>query len=144
MNEDEQEGQAGDVNVTSVETSDGGEAQVDADQSASAEIYEKKPEPKRLKTKPVPALVMLFGGSVVAVDVFIQQLDLKTSLLLILAGLVIFVIIGQIVKLLLDRIELRDPETENVDGNVIEKGKSGERAETGDAETDRTGTGNPG
>ncbi|MBQ4483294.1 MAG: hypothetical protein II966_08710 [Lachnospiraceae bacterium] len=144
MNEDEQEGQGGEVNVTSVETSDGGAAQVDADQSASAEIYERKPEPKRLKTRPIPALVMLFGGSVVAVDVFIQQLDLKTSLLLILAGLVFFIIIGQVVKLLLDRIELQNPEAVNADGSVIEKGKSGERAETGDTDTDRTETENPG
>lgn len=141
MNEDEQDAQIGDVSVTSVEGAEGDGAQVDADRSASAGFYERKPEPKRLKTKPVPAFVMLLGGAVVAVDVFIQQLDLKTSLLLILAGLVIFLIIGQVVRMLLDRIELHDTEAVDADGNVIEKGKSGERAEGEDA--DAAGTENP-
>ncbi len=89
-----------------------------------------KPETLHLKTKPVPPIVMLSGGLLVAVVVFVQQLDLKKSLLTILVGLLFFLIIGDLVKLLLDRIEIPNPELMDADGNVIEKGKSGDENES--------------
>ena len=99
---------------------------------------EDKPETLHLKTKSVPPVVMLSGGLFVTVCVFLQQLDLKRSLLTILVGLIGFLIVGDIVKLLLDRIEIPNPELMDADGNVIEKGKSeednaeGETGEGGD------------
>ncbi len=87
---------------------------------------EDKPETLHLKTKSVPPVVMLSGGLFVTVGVFLQQLDLKRSLLTILVGLIVFLIVGDIVKLLLDRIEIPNPELVDADGNVIEKGKSEE------------------
>ncbi|MBR3718318.1 MAG: hypothetical protein IKN20_00450, partial [Firmicutes bacterium] len=57
---------------------------------------EKKTEPIHLKTKPVPAIIMLLGGAVVTADVFIQQLDFKKSLLIILVSLVFFLLAGWI------------------------------------------------
>jgi len=85
-----------------------------------------KYEPVHLKTKTIPAIVMLLGGLVVTVDVFIQQLEFKRSLIIILVSLVAFLIVGDIVKILLDRIELPNPEAVDSDGNVIEKGKGAE------------------
>ncbi len=124
MNEEEQDG----LNVTSVEDADGGEPVVDETRQTSTPS-ESKPEPLHLKTKPVPAIVTLLGGSAVAIDVFIEQFDFKRSLVLILAGLVIFLIIGEVVKILLDHIELPNPDAVDADGNVIQKGKSGENPE---------------
>ena len=75
----------------------------------------------------------LLGGSAVAIDVFIEQFDFKRALVLILAGLVIFLIIGEVVKILLDHIELPNPDAVDADGNVIQKGKSGETPENDEA-----------
>ena len=81
-------------------------------------------EPLHLKTKPVPALVTLIGGLAVTVDVFIQQMDFRKSLIIIFAGFVVFLIAGEAVKVLLDHIELPNPDAESADGSMIEKGKS--------------------
>ncbi|MCR5747169.1 MAG: hypothetical protein K6G03_05635 [Lachnospiraceae bacterium] len=89
-----------------------------------------KPETLHLKTKPVPAVIMLVGGLFITVIVFIQQFEFKKALLTILVGMIVFLIVGDIVKMLLDRIEIPNPELMDADGNVIEKGKSGENDET--------------
>ena len=123
MNED---GSADGVSVTSVEEAEGGEGRTVLADNLNQTPPEKKTEPIHLKTKPVPAIIMLLGGAVVTADVFIQQLEFKKSLLIILVSLVFFLLAGELVKLLLDRIELPDPEAVNADGNVIQKGKSGE------------------
>ncbi len=128
MNEEEQDG----LSVTSVEGQDGGEPVVDESRQAVS-VADRKPEPLHLKTKPIPAIVTLLGGSAVAIDVFIEQFDFKRALVLILAGLVIFLIIGEVVKILLDHIELPNPDAVDADGNVIQKGKSGETPENDEA-----------
>ena len=120
MNEDNQ---VDDVNVSSVEPAEDAENPVEVISSSGS--IEKKPEMLHLKTKPVPAVITLLGGAVAAIDVFIQQMDFKDSLIIILVSLLAFLIVGEIVKLLLDRIEIPNPDTVDDDGNVIEKGKSG-------------------
>lgn len=129
MNED---GQNDGVNVTSLDGTDtGAEGEgrsFIADTSAGTPV-ERKIEPLHLKTRPIPAIVTLLGGGIVAAVVFIQQLEFRKSLLLILASLVVFLISGEIVKVLLDRIELPNPEAVDADGNVIQKGKSGDDSE---------------
>ncbi len=115
--------QTDDVNVTSVDPADGTEAP--AEIASSPEGLEKKPEPLHLKTKPVPAVVTLLGGAVAAIDVFVQQMELKDSLIIILVSMLVFLIAGEIIKLLLDRIEIPNPDAVDVDGNMIQKGKSG-------------------
>ena len=126
MNEDNH---VDEVSVTSVDPSD--DNQLSDETPGSYGGVERKPEPLHLKTKPIPAIVTLLGGSVVEIDVFIQQLDFRKSLVIILASLVVFLVAGEIVKLLLDRIELPNPDAVDADGNVIQKGKSG-----GDEESD--------
>ncbi|GEM_PF-975736 len=83
-----------------------------------AETEEKEPEIVHLKTKTVPAIVMLLAGSVAAIDTFIQHYPLKNSLIIILATLLIFLFIGEIIKMLLDRVEVIVPEeTMEEEGN---------------------------
>lgn len=127
MNED---GQTDDINVTSLDTDDGGEPKAGDNQDVvTSSSIEKKLEPVRLKTKPIPAIIMLLGGCIVTVNVFLQQLEFKQSLIMILVGLLMCLIIGEAVKLLLDRIELPNPKAVDYDGSVIQKGKSGESEE---------------
>lgn len=89
------------------------------------EVY----QPLHLKTKSAPAVIMLLGGLAVTVDVFIQELPFQRALFIIFVSLVGFLIIGELVKMALDRIELPNPESVDEDGNVIEKGKSGEASD---------------
>ncbi|MBQ7584152.1 MAG: hypothetical protein IJT24_06030 [Lachnospiraceae bacterium] len=124
MNED---GVTDGVSVTSVDGAEtGGEGRIFMTEASPNLSVERKSEPLHLKTKPVPAIVMLLGGGIVAADIFIQQLEFRKSLIIILVSLVFFLIVGELVKFLLDRIELPDPEAVDADGNVIQKGRSGE------------------
>ncbi len=98
---------------------------VEAEQINSEEketIY----EPVHLKTKSVPAFVMLLGGLIITVSVYLQALPFQKALVYIFVGLVAFLVIGEIIKIILDRIELPNPEAADTDGNVIQKGKNGE------------------
>ncbi len=96
------------------------------------EPEEAPPEPEiHLKTKTIPALVMLLGGAVTAVSCFVRHFPIILMLEGILISLVIFLIIGEIIKMLLDRIVIKPPETEEEDeeksdGAVIEKTVEGE------------------
>ncbi len=115
------------VNVASVDDTDApGEGRSFIAEGSAGTPVERKAEPIHLKTRPIPAMITLLGGGIVAADVFLQQLDFKQSLLIILSSLVVFLIAGEIVKVLLDRIELPNPEAVDADGNVIQKGKSGD------------------
>lgn len=110
---------------------EGGPAAAPAKPAAQAAGSKKKkadeePKPLHLKTKTVPAIVMLAGGLVAAVCVFVRQTELKTALVIIFVSLLAFLVVGDIIKIFLDRIELLTPDMVDADGNVIEKGKSEE------------------
>ena len=130
MNEDNQ---SDEISVTGTE---GGSPETSAERKKDDK---KKPqeEPVHLKTKPIPAIVTLTGTLAAAVDVFINQFELKQGLTIILGSLVVFLIAGEVIKIVLDRIELPNPDSIDDEGNVIEKGKSeGEEGEeeSGDEE----------
>ena len=93
---------------------------------------EMQPEIRHLKTKPVPAIVMLLAGLVAAVYTFIQGMDLLRALVIILVTLLIFWIIGGIIKILLDKIEIIIP----VEGADMEdgEGEDGSEEDTGTGE----------
>lgn len=130
-----EDGQTDGVSVTSVDNAEGsteGEGQSFLSDASSFNSSERKTEPLRLKTKPIPAVVMLLGGGIVTADVFIQQIEFRKSLIIILVSLVVFLFAGELVKYLLDRIELPNPDAVHADGNVIQKGKSGDTDESGE------------
>ncbi len=87
---------------------------------------EKKNRPVKLKTRPVPAVVTLLGGAVAAIVVCIMHYPIHLSLVIILGSLILFLVLGDVLKMPLDRIELppeRDEESEvDEDGEMIEKG----------------------
>ena len=97
------------------------------------EEEEKPPEKIHLKTKPVPAVVMLIGGAATAISCFLRHFPLLKMLFIVFISLVCFWIVGGIIKLLLDRIVIKPPEEEEKpetegegeegtnDGEVIEK-----------------------
>lgn len=95
---------------------------------------EKKNAPIKLKTKPVPAVVTLIGGAAAAIVSFVQHFELRYALIFILICLCIFLILGDVIKILLDRIKIppKRDEDDSVDseGEMIEKGQTGEDGET--------------
>ena len=92
---------------------------------------EKKKAPIKLKTKPVPAVVTLTGGAAAAIVCFAEHFDVRIGLIFILISLCVFLILGDVIKMLLDRIELPRPieEDDNAvdsEGEMIEKGSVGD------------------
>lgn len=75
-------------------------------------IEEVEPEIVHLKTKPVPAIVMLLAGLIASISTYVQRIPTKDSLIIILVVLIVFLILGNIIKMLLDKIEIVIPVEE--------------------------------
>ena len=90
---------------------------------------DKKNAPVKLKTKPVPAVVTLIGGAAGATVCFVQHFEIHTALIFTLICLCVFLILGDVIKILLDKIELPQPKDEDgtvdSEGEMIEKGSAG-------------------
>lgn len=90
---------------------------------------EKEPEKLHLKTKTIPAVTMLIAGLVVAIDTYFQKYTLKNSLIIILVTMVVFLIVGDVIKLLLDRVEIVVPVEQNEEEESSEDAESEEPQE---------------
>lgn len=90
-----------------------------------------KEQYEKLKTKPLPAIMMLTGGAVAAIVTFVRGFTLKEMLVIVLVCLLIFYILGLIMKKVFDSFHIRIKQ-ENViseEGEVIEKEPEGEKAD---------------
>ena len=75
-----------------------------------------------MNTKRIPAIVMLLGGAVACIVTFINHYNLKDMLVVVTLSLVFFLILGVIIRLVLDSFELpEDVEVVDDEGEVIEK-----------------------
>lgn len=87
-------------------------------------VEEKEPEIVHLKTKTVPAIVMLLAGLVSSVSTYIQKIPTRNSLIIIFITLIVFLIIGNILKMFLDKIEIiipvETPEDEELEDEEVE------------------------
>ena len=72
------------------------------------ELEEREYEQKKtkLKTTTIPALVMLLGGAATAIAAFVRQYPLLLMLELTFGALIVFLIVGLVVKAILDSIEI--------------------------------------
>lgn len=84
------------------------------------------PEEKHLKTKTIPAIVMLIGGLATAIMGFIGHMDPITFLSRVLIALFVCWIIGGIAKMILDKIVIKEISQE-----VLESVEEQDRVETG-------------
>ena len=76
-----------------------------------------------MKTKPIPAIIMLIAGFVACVIGICQHMDMELFLKTVLITMIVFFVLGQIVRIILDRnIEkMADPkeeETEETEENT--------------------------
>lgn len=79
----------------------------------------------RLKTRQLPALIMLLGGAVAAFLTYIRDFQLSEMLIIVLVSLLVFYIVGLILKRIFDSFRIRRKEQEEdgvaEEGEVIEK-----------------------
>lgn len=85
-----------------------------------------------MNTKRIPAVVMLLGGAVACIVTFINHYSLKDMLVVVTLSLVCFLVLGVIIRLVLDSFEMpEDVEVVDDEGEVIEK-----QTEDGDEENE--------
>lgn len=84
-----------------------------------------------MKTKTVPAIIMLLGCSVASIVMYINGYEFGKMLRVLLFVLLLFLILGLIVKIVIDKnIPLPEEDEEiSEDGEVIEKQSEDEDAE---------------
>lgn len=70
------------------------------------------------KRKMLPAFLMLSAGGAVSITMFIMQYDTKTMLLILLAVLIIFFVLGKLIQKMLDKFD------ENNQENLIDEVES--------------------
>lgn len=87
-----------------------------------------------MKRKMIPLMLMLFAGAITSIIMYIFQYDMKSTLMILLAVLFCFYIIGLIIKRILDSFEKQLEEIRD-EGEVIEKETSEQKEEN--AEEDK-------
>ena len=95
-----------------------------------------------MKTKHVPALVMLLAGAVASLLMLIWKVDFFHFTRNLLIILIVFYILGCIVRVILDRnfkdMEEEAPEGEEENENEEAEGEPGEYTENVDTEDEET------
>jgi len=82
-----------------------------------------------MKTKKIPAIVMLLGGSIACIITYLNGYNLKDMLVTLVWVLILFYFLGVIAELLFEKFEIeKEEEPENNDGEVVDKTQ--EAAET--------------
>ncbi|MBQ9550011.1 MAG: hypothetical protein IJU87_04285 [Lachnospiraceae bacterium] len=104
------------------------ETQEEKTEEGNPDEEEEVVEPLHLRTRTVPTIVMLFGGGAAAIFTFVRHDPLLTSLEIIFVALVIFLVLGDIIKLLLDTIEIEPPAEKTGEKDKVIERSSGEEA----------------
>ncbi len=87
-----------------------------------------------MNTKRIPALVMLLAGAVVTIVTYINHYSLEESLKILILTLIVFLIVGVIIKLIFDSFHIEEPDEDRVDdeGEVVEKSEFGDEPGEGE------------
>lgn len=104
------------------------DAQQEIIDKKEAERRQKAYEAAKLKRKLIPPGVMLLGGAIASITMYIRKFELTDLIVVLVIVLVLFYIAGGLIKYMFDRFadEIREQEEEK----VIEKtGEEGEAPE---------------
>lgn len=87
---------------------------------------EKNDEKRRMRTKQLPALMMLIGAAVSSIVAYVNHYTLLEMLVAILISMIVFWLIGIGLKLTFDSLKVKekDAKEKNNEGEVIEKDPS--------------------
>lgn len=99
------------------------QSETESNEKLDSEEIQSEQQFAKLKTKSIPAIVMLLGGAVASIVTYFNGYSLKQTLIILLICLFAFYILGVICKRVLDSFKIPIPETEEEDseGEVIEK-----------------------
>jgi hypothetical protein len=86
-----------------------------------------------MKRKMIPVILMLTAGAVTSIISYVRDYELTKMLWLLLATLIIFYILGLIVKKILDVFDEQIKRQEELEGAVIEKELAQEDEQTDEA-----------
>jgi|APHig6443717817_1056837.scaffolds.fasta_scaffold53916_2 hypothetical protein len=81
-----------------------------------------------MNTKRIPAIVMLLAGAVTCIVTYIDGYDIRDTLFILFWVLIIFLVLGIVVKRILDSFRLPDENAVDDSGEMIEK-QSGDGVE---------------
>ena len=84
-----------------------------------------------MNTKRIPSIIMLLAGAVTCIVTFMNGYEIKDTLVILIWVLVVFLIIGIVVKKILDSFHMPDEDAVDDEGEVIKK-----NVEDGDEETE--------
>lgn len=93
-----------------------------------------------MNTNRIPALVMLLAGAVAVIVTYINHYSLEDMLVVLILTLIVFLVIGVVIKLIFDSFHIEEVDEDRVDdeGEVVEK------TELSDDNEDTEGEGNAG
>lgn len=74
-----------------------------------------------MNRKQLPPILMLVAGLITSIRTFYLHYDVKTALIILLVVLIIFYILGSIIKYVLDVFEKQNEQRALDEGEVIEK-----------------------
>ena len=84
-----------------------------------------------MNTNKIPALVMLLAGAVAVIVTYINHYSLEDMLVVLILTLIVFLILGVVIKLVFDSFHIEEPDEDRVDdeGEVVEKTELSEENE---------------
>ncbi len=94
-----------------------------AEETALEDQAEPDEEPYQLKTKSLPAILMLTGGAVSSIVTYVNHYSLKDMLIIVLLTLLGFYILGLLLKKMFDSFHMviKSDSEQETEGEVIEK-----------------------
>lgn len=81
-----------------------------------------------MNRKNMPLILMLMAGAITCIITFVQQYSVLDKLISLLVVLVIFYLLGSILRFTLDYFDKQNEEKNKEEGEVIEKETAGEDA----------------
>ena len=89
-----------------------------------------------MERKMIPLTLMLIAGAICSIVCFAQGYDAFTMLLALFIVLLVFYVLGSVIKRVMEKFEIENEEKSKEEGEVIEKESSDENGEsTSDTET---------
>ena len=95
-----------------------------------------------MNTKRVPSIIMLLAGAVTCIVTFLNRYEIKDTLMILIWVLIVFLIIGCVIKKILDSFHMPNEDAVNDEGEVIKKNsEDGEEEQTAEEKTEEQSKG---
>lgn len=91
-----------------------------------------------MKTKSVPAIIMLTAGFIACIAGMYAHMEVAGFMKMLLIVLIVFYILGCLVKMVLDKNFAEVPEEETTDGEEVQSDEEASESETEDEEQTST------